>query len=184
MRKNPTKYCLDCPKQITNFYSKRCKKCAGKERRSHLSERFWNKVVKTDGCWIWTGSLNTCGYGIIGVDRKTIHSHRIAWELINGTIPNRMSILHHCDRPPCVNPSHLFLGTQQDNIKDMLLKNRGKGGVGVRNCKARLSENDVREIRKRHIRKYGNLVILAKEFNVDPCTILDIIKRRSWKHIV
>ena len=95
--------------------------------------RFWEKVDKngpihptlTTPCWIWTAFCNADGYGVFGTGAKTLISpHRFSWELHFGPIPDGLWVLHKCDNPPCVNPSHLFLGTQLDNIQDMLSKGR------------------------------------------------------------
>jgi len=95
-----------------------------------LEERFWDKVDKSDGCWLWTAALNPDGYGRFVVQmspQKVRGAHRVAWELMNGAIPNGLSVLHQCDTPACVNPEHLFLGTQQDNVADMVAKGRWNG---------------------------------------------------------
>lgn len=92
-----------------------------------IAERFWSKVNRRDshGCWYWTASRNAKGYGQLmyrdGIPR---HAHRISWELHNGYIPEGIWVLHRCDVPHCVNPSHLFLGTQTDNMRDMVAKKR------------------------------------------------------------
>jgi hypothetical protein len=94
---------------------------------SSLSVRFWEKVriASKDECWLWTASLNNKGYGKIGEGKKILLAHRVSWELHFGPIPDRLCVLHKCDNPKCVNPDHLFLGTQKDNAQDMVRKNRG-----------------------------------------------------------
>jgi hypothetical protein len=91
-------------------------------------DRFWLKVEKTSHCWEWTGYLNPRGYGNFncsaGRPSKTILSHRFSWIVTNGPIPIGLGVLHRCDNPKCVNPSHLFLGTQKDNSLDMVQKGR------------------------------------------------------------
>lgn len=86
--------------------------------------RFESKFYVTPGCWIWTGSKNTGGHGQFTVCGKCITAHRVSYELYIGPIPEGMWVLHKCDNPPCQNPDHLFLGTRQDNVDDMVRKGR------------------------------------------------------------
>ena len=90
-----------------------------------MHEKMLSKINKTDSCWLWTGKPNQNGYGRLRINKKTVLAHRLAYELWVGTIPlDKPNVLHHCDNPPCVNPEHLFVGTQADNIKDMVAKGR------------------------------------------------------------
>jgi hypothetical protein len=88
--------------------------------------RFWEKVLKTDGCWVWIAARNPLGYGLASVESRTIKAYRVSWELSNGPIPKGLCVLHRCDNPPCVNPDHLFLGTIRDNNIDRQRKGRTK----------------------------------------------------------
>ena len=90
-------------------------------------KRFWAKVTKSgeDECWLWSAALNEAGYGVFGVGKQTDKAHRISYRLTHGEIPKGMFICHHCDVRNCVNPKHLFAGTNRDNVKDMLKKGRG-----------------------------------------------------------
>jgi HNH endonuclease len=88
-------------------------------------ERFWSKVHKADGCWLWTAARNKFGYGVFtGKGRVQLYSHRFSWKLHRGDIPEGSMVLHHCDNPPCVNPDHLFIGTAMDNMRDRHDKGR------------------------------------------------------------
>src|SRR5256885_74384 len=88
---------------------------------------FWNrKTISPSGCWEWVGSKRELGYGQVRYKGRSARAHRIAWELTFGEIPDGRSVLHKCDNPPCINPDHLFLGTQQDNVDDMFRKGRQK----------------------------------------------------------
>lgn len=112
-------------------------------------ERFWGKVafIPFHGCWEWTGSNFTFGHGLFNLQRIPRMAHRISWTLINGAIPEGMNVLHHCDNPNCVNPDHLFLGTQADNIRDMCSKGRNSCGRGQTHYNAKLTDQQVSEIR-------------------------------------
>jgi hypothetical protein len=102
-----------------------------------ISERFFTKVSREDtiACWDWTGAINSAGYGSMLVgsrsdgSRTTMLSHRISWEIHHGPILDGLHVLHHCDRRQCVNPDHLFLGTNKDNMADRDAKGRCRAGV-------------------------------------------------------
>lgn len=94
------------------------------------SDRFWEKVQKTDGCWLWLGAKNRKGYGDFYVSRASHQqAHRFSWEHHRGPIPNGKQVCHSCDEPSCVNPDHLWLGTTQENTADMLRKGRHRFGA-------------------------------------------------------
>jgi hypothetical protein len=104
-----------------------------KLRAVPMKERFATKWMPEpfSGCWLWTGGINTWGYGVLhrrGA-HESISAHRAAWELHRGPIPNGLFVLHKCDTRMCVNPDHLFLGTQRDNIHDCMAKGRNKRGI-------------------------------------------------------
>lgn len=96
--------------------------------RASLQDRLWAKVDTAGECWTWTGTTSQ-GYGKIQAGRRGegwLWVHRVSWELQNGPVPDGLQVLHRCDNPPCVRPSHLFLGTQVDNIRDMWAKGRAR----------------------------------------------------------
>jgi hypothetical protein len=155
----------------------------GHNRHRPAVERFWEKVNKDapNGCWEWTGSQMRSGHGQIHIDGKSVLVHRFVWELENGSIPADMEVCHHCDNPGCVNPSHLFLGTQTDNMADMMSKVRQ--ARGSRHSQAKLTEAQVIEIRRRYVRGVITYKMLAAEYGVGPATIALIIQRKNWAHI-
>ena len=98
-----------------------------KKRKEETSRRFWAKVDKTsnpNGCWEWKGAENTSHYGVFWADGKLWIAHRYAWSVMVGVIPEGMYVCHRCNNRKCVNPAHLFIGTQKDNIMDMIRKKR------------------------------------------------------------
>jgi len=105
--------------------------------RIPVEKRFWGKVQKTDSCWIWTGGTNGHGYGSLVIDHTgnhRIYAHRLSWIIHYGEILNGLQVLHKCDNPLCVNPEHLFLGTQKDNMDDMMAKGRKAKRI-ITHCK-------------------------------------------------
>jgi hypothetical protein len=140
-------------------------------------KRFWDKAKKSEGCWEWTGCKQRTGYGRFRLAGWTQMAHRVAWELVHGLIPKGMQVLHRCDNPGCVNPNHLFLGTQTDNIYDMTAK--GRHYRGERHKSAKLTESDVISIRMFDIptRALSNL------YGVNRASIRAIKRGEKWKHL-
>jgi hypothetical protein len=134
------------------------------------------------GCWLWIGLLNDNGYGVTNRsgEQRTLYAHRAAWELFRGPVPEGMNVLHRCDVKCCVNPDHLFLGTLGDNNRDTVAK--GRNARGERSPHARLTEAQVREIRRRHAA--GEMIFsLAREFGLAKPHVWKICARQLWKHL-
>jgi hypothetical protein len=149
--------------------------------RLPLSVRFWPKVNKTDGCWLFTGKIDRLGYGQIRDEaHKHTPAHRASWRLVNGPIPAGVCVLHRCDNRRCVNPAHLFLGTIQDNKRDEVQK--GRHLHGVTHWKARITEADVREIRLQFASGVTAKELAAK-YTRTTQSIKHIVERRQWRHV-
>ena len=151
-----------------------------------LRERFWSKAdCQGAGCWIWTACKDGDGYGNIGFGRSTVKAHRVAWELTHGPIPPRMHVLHHCDNPPCVNPEHLFLGTQVENQRDCEAKGRGwsRHRIGELNGRAKLKLADVARIRALAQSGMSQAAIARLYPHMGYSTIKDIVRGKRWNRV-
>lgn len=99
-------------------------KLTQEERAARRAMRFWRRVQKGEGCWIWIGGRTGNGYGAVRFAGRDQPTHRVSWEMAYGPVPPGLWVLHHCDNKPCVRPDHLFLGTPADNTRDMHSKGR------------------------------------------------------------
>ena len=151
------------------------------------TERFWAKVKKLPGenaCWEWTANKTVGGYGKFGVKGRKprmITASHIAWELTYGK-PPVMRVLHHCDNPACVRPSHLFEGTQTDNMRDASAKGRLRSGET--HPRTKLTANQVREIREAYATGAYSSRSLADKYGLcDGSAVIKIIHKKSWRHV-
>lgn len=152
----------------------------------NVLERFWPKVrvAGDDECWEWMAGRNADGYGTITMGRRgrwrPVRAHRVSWTIAFGAIPDGLWVLHRCDNPPCVNPAHLFLGTNLDNDKDRDAKGRGNPVRGSAHCCAKLSERDVCEIRRELAAREKTQYVIADEFGVTSKAISLIARNKRW----
>lgn len=135
------------------------------------------------GCWLWNSTLNLYGYGTYYANNRPYMAHRYSYELYRGSIDEELVVRHTCDTPQCVNPSHLILGTQQDNIDDR--QNRGRQKVAVGEDygwpHTKLTEEQVLDIRSRVGQGQRSM---AREFNVSQTCIRLILIGKNWKHLL
>ena len=186
---SPKKGCSICGKKVnarglcdTHYKQhKRAGTLPERTRTDHLglADRLnhWSEKVTESGCMIWTGCVDANGYGKIGYGGKMHLAHRLSYESVNGKIPDGMHVCHKCDTPSCVNPDHLFLGTQADNISDMVSK--GRGAIGAKYHRSNLTDEKVKAI-KADIRTQD---VIANEYGVSRTNISAIKTGRAWAHV-
>jgi hypothetical protein len=152
-----------------------------------IAERFWALSIPepNSGCWLWMGSVNSCGYGHFGLGSRTDKTRRIvtasrfAFELTYGPVPDGLQVLHHCDVPCCVNPEHLYAGTRSQNMQDAYDRGRQPPRHGSHSPFAKLTDEIVREIRKSN--KFGTE--WARELGCTHSAIYSARNGKSWRHI-
>ena len=143
---------------------------------------FWARVDQTGDCWLWTKYCNSDGYGQVWFNGRRESTHVLAWYFSNGTIPGGLHVLHKCDNPPCCNPSHLFLGTRLDNMRDCKDKGRRAITLGERNGNAKLTEVAVLEI-KVLLSKGMSQLAIADQFGVSRRLVSCIKTGKNWTHV-
>lgn len=160
--------------------------CNGKYSEKDIN-RFISKIDTTPGlgpsgdCWLWRGILNDDGYGKFYFNSKYHRAHRVSWELFrNQLIPDGKFILHRCDNPKCIKISHLFIGTNQDNVDDRENKGRGNQISGENHCLSKLTWTNVRQIRRLWLTGKYNYKQLARIFNVTSANIGYIVRNKTW----
>jgi len=143
-----------------------------------ILERMKKRFIKREnGCWEWIGTKSQCGYGVISVGGIKVFAHRLMYTLFNGIIPDGIFVCHKCDNPSCCRWDHLFLGTVQENSRDMVNKNRQAKGENIGSAK--LTEHDVLNIRQdtRPTKE------IAAEYNIDSAYVCRLKKRCKWRHL-
>lgn len=152
-------------------------------------KRFWGQVDRAsspEGCWLWTGIKNERGYGLmIHNGNRNYRVHRFVWEIFNGPTPSHRFCLHKCDVRNCVNPDHMYLGSYQENIDDMLERGRDRM-LGERNAHATLTDEQVMEIRrdyKRYSKRRSNTNELAARYGVSRIKVYLAAVGLTWAHL-
>ena len=156
-------------------------KLTSAERQKRAIKKFWDKVEKTTECWLWTGGKTKAGYGLIRVDYKAVLTHRFSYELAFGLIFGVVKVCHHCDNRACVNPKHLFLGTDKDNHQDA--KAKGRTVHGEKNGQAKLTIAQVLEIRSVRHKTGVSFAELGRRYAVSQTTTRKAFLGLSWGHL-
>jgi hypothetical protein len=152
-----------------------------------FQKRFWAKVETTSDtakCWNWIGYIRveSGGYGGVSLNRKMYFAHRLSYFIHYGFDPKELFVCHHCDNRLCVNPHHLFIGTNRTNSLDRHQKGRENPVRGEKHYKARFTEDDILEIRALYKQDWLQPEIAAK-FNTTQPAINDIVRGKTWKHL-
>lgn len=156
-------------------------------RHDNDDDRF-DAAIEMDpngGCWLWSGACSDFGHGIATVGSEQVRAHRHAYERWAGPIPDGMKVCHHCDVPQCVNPAHLFLGTQGDNLADMVAKGRyvqGRVYRGSENSQAKLTEAEARQILA-DVAAGRSKTDVANDNGVSRTAVYLIVTGRNWAHL-
>ena len=157
-----------------------------------MFERFLEKINfhTENGCWEWMGFLENGYGGIVENHSKKYKAHRISYEIFFGVKPQEKFVCHKCDNPGCVNPSHLFIGTVNDNNQDKVKKGRQTSFPGSKNPQSKLDETIARKIKQETVvgdrvgyNNGSNVKEIAKKYNVHTETVRLIARGITWKHI-
>ena len=143
--------------------------------------KFWAQVDKSNDCWLWTGQLGTKGYGQFrdGSGAWWL-PHRLSWAIANKADPGRLYVCHKCDVPACVNPKHMYLGTPQDNNSDRVQKGHQHDACGERNSQARLTRQQVVEIRNEYTSSNTTIADLARKHRLSVGAVRSMLRGQTW----
>jgi hypothetical protein len=148
-------------------------------------DRFWERVQKGDGCWLWTGSISDTGYGKACIGhQRTMNAHRLSYVLTFGNIPDDMFVCYKCDNRQCVNPNHLFLGTPTANVHDMDQKGRRitPSKLGEKNPAAKITFEIAEKIRAEYSQKNLTMTQIGQKYGITGAQVNHIVKFVHWRH--
>lgn len=146
-----------------------------------LSEVFLRVVKQSNGCWNYNIGLTRKGYGRIMIKGVSEYIHRFVYRHVKGNIPKDHLVCHKCDNRRCINPEHLFTGTDMDNTKDMISKGRQRHPVGEQSGRVTLTEIQVKEIKV--LGQVTNLARICRILQISPGCVSHILNNNSWKHV-
>jgi hypothetical protein len=153
-------------------------------KQKTLEKNLNSYEIAENGCWNWTRCKHPKGYGQIGTSKDGVHitlkAHRFFYEHYKGSVPAHLCVCHVCDNPSCVNPDHLWLGTNKDNSQDMVKKGRNPNTAGTNNPNAKLTPAQVREIRESYIRGVTKQQDLADKYDIPQTQVSRIIRGVHW----
>lgn len=178
-RATKARFCsMKCANDWQSLHPYTGQKRAPRSRRCTATERFWSRTNKSDGCWLWIGRLNSHGYGTISASGKHMLAHRYSYQINVGPIPDGLLVCHSCDNPRCVNPAHLFVGTQLQNMRDAKAKGRmvlPPRLSGDSNPITKLHHHDIQAIRLRWASGESQCSI-ARDYQVSDALISNLIR--------
>lgn len=170
-------------KLLKKIFGKKFK--SGGNTKKDYYERFFEKVAYgLSDCWYWVGHIDQIGYGRFAYINEN-KAHRASYRMFKGNIPLSLKVLHKCDVRNCVNPDHLFLGTQKENVQDMYRKGRQRivPQIGESNGSSKLKESDILKIREIKERENLSDKTIAKMFGVAQMTVNRVVNKKLWRHI-
>lgn len=149
---------------------------------SVISDEYFaeRSIKQPSGCWEWSLRVSCNGYGQAKVRQKIWMAHRLSWEHFHGPIPDGLIVCHKCDNRKCINPSHLFLGTTQDNVDDKMSKGRFVTTPGVKNGHAKLTDQQVLSIKNDDRSQSA----IAADYGISQSNVSLIKRGTAWRHLV
>lgn len=151
-----------------------------KRTAEQVEADFLSRFTKTEGCWIWHGTIEKQGYGVLQIEKKQWRAHRYAYVRAYGPIADDVLVCHKCNTKLCVNPEHLYAGTHKENMRDTVI---AETQAGQHNGRAKLTEADVIEIRRLYAEDDRSQSWIAARYKIAQTRVSDIVRGLQWKHV-